>query len=611
VPLELGSLVPLTSQQLAFFVILALALVLLVTERLPTDAVAVLIILSLVVTGVLSSEDALAGFRSEPAIVIASIFVISAAFQTTGLADLFGRWIGQASGKGLLRMLAIGMPAAAAMSAFTHHVAVTAIMLPVGMNLSRERGVPASKLLMPLAIASSLGTTLTIIGAPSFLVASELLRQAGRPGLSVFSITPLGAALTIAGLAFVLAVGRFLLPTRRGSEEGASRFRLDEYFTELSILPNSPLLGKTLDEVHADKRFDFSVHGWLRGSERLRPPYADGSRRLEAGDVLLIRTTPDELVAIRQEPGLELEPVSRYERQTPELAAADPDDVPERLAQAIVAPESGFAGRTLGEVDFRRRFGALVLGLWRRQGFVAHELARTRLREGDVLVLQGDEEALARVASDRGVLMLVPFEARPRRQGKALIATAIMLGTIVAASTNLTSLGIATVSGATAMVLSRCIAAREAYRSIDARMFVFIAGAIPLGTAMKKSGTADMLASWLQGILANWSETLILLGLFALVGVVVQFMGSDSATTALFGPLAIAVAQALGQPPEAYVMTVAMAAVTAVFTPMSHHNLLIYGPGGYRFFDYFRVGAPLTAVLALVVAFVAPLVWRA
>jgi di/tricarboxylate transporter len=605
VPQLFGSLTP---QQVAFFLILAAALALLVTERLPTDAVAILIILSLVVTGVLSSEDALAGFRSEPAIVIASIFVISAAFQTTGLADLFGRWIGEASGKGLLRMLAIGMPAAAAMSAFTHHVAVTAIMLPVGLNLSRERGVPASKLLMPLAIASSLGTTLTIIGAPSFLVASELLRQAGRPGLSVFSITPLGAALTVAGLAFVLLVGRFLLPTRRGSEEGANRFRLEEYFTELSILPDSPLLGKTVDEVHADKRFGFSVHGWLRGPRRLRPPYAD--ERLEAGDVLLIRTTPDELVAIRQEPGLELEPVSRYERQTPELAAADPDDVPERLTQAIVAPDSGFAGRTVGEVDFRRRFGALVLGLWRRQGFVAHELAHTRLREGDVLVLQGDEEALARVAGDRGVLMLVPFEARPRRQGKALIATAIMLGTIVAASTNLTSLGIATISGAMAMVLARCIAAREAYRSIDARMFVFIAGAIPLGTAMKKSGTAEMLANWLQGILASWSETLILLGLFALVGVVVQFMGSDSATTALFGPLAIALAQALGQPPEAYVMTVAMAAVTAVFTPMSHHNLLIYGPGGYRFFDYFRVGAPLTAVLAVVVAFVAPLVWR-
>jgi di/tricarboxylate transporter len=605
----LSSIGPLTPQQLAFVAILLAALVLLVTERLPTDAVAVLVILALVVTGVLSSQDALAGFRSEPAIVIASIFVISAAFQTTGLADLLGRWIGEAAGHGLLRMLAIGMPAAAAMSAFTHHVAVTAIMLPVGLNLSRERGVPASKLLMPLAIASSLGTTLTIIGAPSFLVASELLRQAGRPGLSVFSITPLGAALTLAGVAFILAVGRFLLPTRRGTDEGSSRFRLDEYFTELSILPDSPFLGKTLDEVHADKRFGFTVHGWLRGRQRLRPPYTD--ERLEAGDVLLIRTTPDELVAIREEPGVELEPVSRYERRTPAVAAADPEEVPDRLVQAIIAPDSSFAGRTLGEVDFRRRFGALVLGLWRRQGFVDGELARTRLREGDVLVLQGDEEALGRVARDRGVLMLVPFEGSPRRHRKALVATLIMLGTIGAASTNVTSLAIATVTGATAMIVARCIAAREAYRAIDARMFVFIAGAIPLGTAMRKSGTADLLAGWLQGILASWSETLILLALFALVGVVVQFMGSDSATTALFGPLAIALAQALGQPPEAYVVTVAMAAVTAVFTPMSHHNLLIYAPGGYRFFDYFRVGAPLTVVLALVVAFVAPLVWRA
>jgi di/tricarboxylate transporter len=599
----------LTPQQVAFFAILAAALALLVTERLPTDAVAVLVVLALVVTGVLQSDEALAGFRSEPAIVIASIFVISAAFQTTGLADLVGHWIGEASGRGLLRLLAISMPAAAAMSAFTHHVAVTAIMLPVGLNLSRERGVPASKLLMPLAIASSLGTTLTIIGAPSFLVASELLRQAGRPGLGVFSITPLGAALTLAGLAFILAVGRLLLPTRRGSDEGGSRFRLDEYFTELSILPDSPFLGKTLDEVLADKRFSFSVHGWLRGRQRVCPPYSE--ERLQSSDVLLIRTTPDELVAIRQEPGVELEPVSRYGRHTPAVATADPEDVPERLAQAIVAPESGVAGRTLGEVDFRRRFGALVLGLWRREGFVAHELARTQLREGDALVLQGDEEALARVAGDRGVLMLVPFQGQPRRHHKALIAVAIMLGTIFAASTNATSLAIAIVSGATAMVLAGCIGAREAYRAIDARMFVFIAGAIPLGTAMKTSGTADMLAGWLQGLLANWSETLILLDLFALVGGVVQFMGSDSATTALFGPLAIALAQRLDQPPEAYVITVAMAAVVAVFTPMSHHNLLIYSPGGYRFFDYFRVGAPLTALLGLVVAFVAPLVWRA
>lgn len=607
-PAPLSALTALTPQQIAFLGILAAALVLLVTERLPTDAVAVLIVLALVFTGVLQTDDALAGFRSEPALVIASIFVISAAFQTTGLADLVGRWIGRAAGQGLTRMLAVSMPAAAALSAFTHHVAVTAIMLPVGLNLSRERSLPASKLLMPLAIASSLGTTLTIIGAPSFLVASEQLRQAGRPGLGVFSITPLGAALTLVGTLFVLLVGRFLLPTRRGTEQGDGRFRLEEYFTELSILPDSPLLGKTLDQVQADQRYAFNVLGWLRGRRRLRAPYSD--QRLEEGDVLLIRTTPDELVAIRQEPGLELEPVAQYEQHTPAVATADPDDVPERLTQAIVAPESTFAGRTVGEVDFRRRFGALVLGLWRRQGFVARELSRTRLREGDVLVLQGDDEALARVAADRGVLMMVPFHGQPRRHRKALVAALVMLGTMVAASINITSLGIATVSGATAMVLARCIGARDAYRAIDARMFVFIAGAIPLGTAMKKTGTADMLANGLQGILAGWSESLILLGLFAVVGVVVQFMGSDSATTALFGPLAIALAQALGHPPEAYIITVAMAAVVAVFTPMSHHNLLIYGPGGYRFVDYFRVGAPLTAVLAVVVAFLAPAIWR-
>jgi di/tricarboxylate transporter len=596
--------------QLVFFAILAVAIGLLVTERLRTDLVALFIIIALAISGLLSPEQALEGFKSEPAIVIACVFVLGAGLRYTGLSEILGRWTGRLAGGSLGRMLAVLMPVSAVLSAFTHHVTITAVMLPVTLSLAKVRQVPASKLLLPMAVGSSLGTTLTIIGAPSFLIASALLRQAGRPGLEVFSIAPIGLVLTLIGTLFMLLIGRSLLPVRKGTGDQGDRFRLDGYFTELRILPGSPLAGKTIKQVHADRSYRFTIAGWLRDGQLLRAPLGD--RALEENDILLIHTTPGGLVALREERGVALEPVAQYEpSHRGNASASQGQDPAERLTQAIIAPRSSLIGRTLADVDFRRHFGALVVALWRKGGFLPEQLSQVRLAEGDSLVLQGDDEALARVGKDPDILMLVPFQAEARRPRKAWLAGGIMLATIAVAAFGWLSLAMAALTGAAAMVLTRCLSPRQAYRSIDAPMFLFVAGAIPLGKAMKESGAADLLAGGLQGLIGGWSEILILLALFAVVGAVVQFMGSDSATTALFGPLAIALATTLGHAPEAYVVTVAMAAVTAVLTPMCHHNLMIYAPGGYKFTDFFRVGAPLTAVSGLVVASMAPMLWHA
>ncbi len=598
----------LTSAQATFLVILAVSFTLLVTERLRNDLVAMLIVLALAMSGILTPGEALSGFSSEPAIVVAGIFVMSAALHQTGLSETVGQGIGRLAGASYARIVAVTMPSVALLSAFTHHVTTTAVMLPVMLNLARERGIPASKLLMPLSVAASVGTTITIIGAPAFLIASGVLQQAGRPGLGVFSIAPIGLAISAVGTAFMLLAGRFLLPSRGTSEDASSRFRLDEYFTELTILPNSPYLGRTIREVEEGDEYQFTVAGWLRGGRPVRTPYR--SKRVRAGDVLLIRTTPEEIVAIRQEPGVELTPVTQYGADTP-APNGERDDVSEALVQAVVAPQSDLAGRTLSEVDFRARYGAIVVGLWRRDGWLSQELAQTRLRPGDALVLQGDEQALARVASDRSFLMLVPFEGEARLRRKAPLAGLIMLATIATAALNVLSLEIAAVAGATAMVLTRCLNPRQAYRAIDTRIFVFIAGAIPLGEAMQKSGTSELLAGWLQGVMGGWNQMAILLVLFAIVAVLTQFM-SDSATTALFGPVAAAVALGLGRAPEPYVITVAMASVAAFLTPIGHHgNLLIYGPGRYQFADFVRVGTPLTVLVGVVVVVVAQLLWPA
>lgn len=605
-----------TPEQLVFLAILTAAIAVLITERLRPDLVALLIVLALAYGRILSTDEAFSGLKSEPAIVIACMFVLSAGIQNTGLSEIVGRAIGTLAGRALPRMLAVVMPTVALASAFTHHVMITGVMLPITLSLSRERQIPPSRLLMPIAIASSLGTVITILGAPSFLVASELLRQAGRPGLGVFSIAPIGLALTVIGTLYMLVAGRFLLPSRQGlgqSLEAESK-RAGEYLTELRVLPNSPVVGRTIEDAEHDPANPFTAVGLVRGGRRLN---GLAGQVLEQDDVLLIRTSADGLATLRQEPGWELEPVMQYGKELPETLKPDAPGVQDeeakldKVQQAILAPRSAFDGRSVGEIDFKRHYRVLVLGIWRRTRLPPQELARVRLREGDVLVLQGSSEAFARMDADHNVLLLTPFEAQVRRPRKAMLSGMVMLGTVAAATLSQVGIGLAAVSGAVLMVLTRCLTPRQAYRAIDVRMFLFVAGAIPLGLAMKNTGTAELLAGWLRAAVSGFDQRWTLLALYLVVGLIVQFMGSDSATVALFGPIAIALAATLGQAPEAFVVTVAVAAVTAVLTPMSHHNLIIYAPGGYRFLDYTRVGAPLTLLLGVATALLAPLVWPA
>jgi di/tricarboxylate transporter len=599
----LGSL---NAQQISFVVILVAAFVLLIAERIRSDIVAILIILALYLTRVLSPAEALSGFSSEPAIIVAAIFVLSGALYQTGLSDTVGRWIGRLAGRSYLSVIAVTMPMVALLSAFTHHVTTTAALLPVTLNLARERGIPPSKLLMPLSFAASLGSTITLIGAPAFLIVNSLLAQAGRPRLGIFSIAPIGLSLSLMGALYMLLFARFLLPTRTEGDEVLNRFRLEDYLTELTILPDSPFLRQTLVEVEAGARYQLKVVGWLRRGRHLRQPFS--GRHVRAGDVLLVHTTPESLVSIRKERGVELQPVIRLGAGDTSLAG-DREEIVASLAQAVVAPGSDHVGRTIGEIDFLRRYGVIVLSLWRKEGWLDQELARTKLRAGDVLVLEGAPEALARVEQDPAFLLLVAFHSETRLRRKAPRAGAIMLATIGVAAFNLMALEMATLAGAVAMALAGCITLRQAYRAIDTRIYVFIAGAIPLGLAMQKSGVANLMANGLQSVVGDWNQTALLFVFFAVAAVFTQLM-SDAATTALFAPVAIAFAGALGQAPEPYAITVGVAAVTSFLTPVGHHgNLLVYGPGGYQFTDFIRAGAPLTLLIAVVVVVMVQIIW--
>jgi di/tricarboxylate transporter len=594
-------------QQILFLVILASALALFISERVRIDLAAMLALLALGFTGILTPAEALSGFASEPAIIVASVFVISAALSSTGLTDRMGVMIARAAGASEWRVILVVMPAVAVLAAFSHHVMVTAMMLPIVLRLAREQQLPASRLLMPMSLAASLGTTLTLFSAPAFLLANNLLKSSGKEGLGVFAITPIGAALVALGIAY-MTVGRWLLPRREGRTDDTDYMRLDRYYTELIVEPDSPWSGKALTEFQDRFQDRLSIVEWLRGGVRHRDTGAAAT--LEAGDVLIVRAAPEEFASIDKEPGLALHAITKYGEASGKAASEVGESAEEhQLVQVIVAPHSPFAGRTIAHINFLRTLGVVVVGLWRRDGWMREEISQMRLREGDLLVLWGTPRTFAEITNHPGFLMMVPFAPKEHRRHRAMVALGIVAGVVAAAASGVVPTQLAFLAGAVALVLTGCVSVGQAYREIDVRIFVMIAGVIPLGVAMEKTGTAALLAEQLQGVVEGWSPFSVLLVLFWSAALLTQIL-SDAATTVLLGPIALAVAVALGLPPQPFVVCTALGAVVAFLTPIGHHgNLLILNAGQYTFGDFLRVGVPLTVLSSLVCAWLAEWLW--
>ena len=553
--------------QILFLLILAGGLYLFVSERVRVDVTAMLILLALVVTGVLDGKQALSGFASEPAIIVAAVFVISGGLAATGITEHIGQWIGRASGKSEGRAIAVIMPAVAAMASFTHHVMVTAMMLPILTRFAKANGLSASRLLMPMSFAASLGTCLTLVSAPAFLLADNLLERSGSEGLGVFSITPIGLALVVLGVVYML-LARWMLPKRSGKSGDNEYLRLDRYRTELLIVKDSRWNTRPLGELQKALGDRFRLVGWLR-DDKLRSDLGN-SNPLLSGDILLVEASADALASLHDDPGITLNAVARN--------GGKADDPEAQLVQAVIGPGSEFLGRSIRELEFSRQFQAVIAGLWRRDGAIASRLADARLREGDLLVLWGKPGDFADLAAHHGFLMLVPFAGEAKRRVRAPLALAILGATILAAATEWLPVPMAFLFGAVAMVALRCVDIGQAYRGIDVRVYVMIAGVIPLGIAMEQSGTAQLLADALLPVVHDWPVLPILLVMFATASLLTQIL-SDSATTVLLGPIAVALAHSLGLPATPFVVCTALGAVVAFLTPIGHHgNLLILGP---------------------------------
>ena len=771
--------------------ILAISLILFVSEVIRMDLVALLVLCSLAVSGLVDTSEAFAGFSNSAVITVWAMFILSEGLTRTGIADIIGRQVMRLAGRREIAMIVVIMLTAAILSAFMNNIGVAALMLPVVVEVARRTKISPSRLLMPLAYATLLGGLMTMIGTPPNLLISEVMAQNNYQPFALFDFTPMGGIIMVVGVVFVALIGRLMLPkikadrgrhqsqrslrqryklqertfmlrvpvdsilvgktlaeSRIGSSTGLIilaliRFgrsetlpsrqtvlrggdgilvqgRVDQFrelqrwsdlviereapvlksmvaakiaYAEVTLEEGSPLVGELIRHASFRSRFNVSVVGiFRRGNYRLTnlayvplrsgdrilvqgeiedvaeldefadlrdvrvladdalseqyntdermfvvrlPKYSGlaeatleksrladvfdfrvvaifrdgklkvmprGDEVLEGGDLLLIEGQHEDLDVLRGLQELDIET-----KVAPNLGALESERL--TLMDATLDPRSSLAGRTVGELNFRERYGIELAGIWREGGPIGVDLADERLQIGDALLMLGPHDRLQLLSNDSDFLILTPLDKAPPDTQRAPLAALIMLGVVLSVMLIDTPIAIAAVVGGSIMVLTGCLTMEEAYRAIDWRAIFLIAGMLPLGTAMQDTGAASYLADQVMLLLGDAGPWPVIAGLYVLTAMATMIIPT-AALVVLMSPIVLSAMSEMGLAPETAMMAIAMAASASFTSPISHPaNILVMGPGGYRFVDYIKVGVPLTLVVFVTVMVLLPILW--
>jgi di/tricarboxylate transporter len=580
--------------------IIAVALVLFATEKLRVDLVALMVLLSVGLLRLIDPEKVFDGFANPAVITVWAVYIVSGGLFKTGVADAMGRTIHRLSGDREPRLIATIMVTCGVISAFMNNVGATAMLMPALVDISRRTKIAVSKLLIPLSFSSLLGGAMTLIGTPANILATNILADRGLETLSFFDFTPMGIVLLTTGVVYMVLVGRRLLPDREGAQGRRDVYRLREYVTEVRVSAASPLAGKTLLESRLGRDYDLTVLAIERdGMSRTR---IRRDTHIQINDLLTIEGSADQLLAARQALGLVIEAEQKLD-----IERLEPGTV--QLIEATLAPNSGLQGRTLREVRFRDRFGFTALAIWRHGEVITEKLRDVPLHFGDALLLQGSRHRVRGLQEGTDFLVLEPLELEQVRRKKAPIAVVALALAILLVVFADFHISLAMVIAAVVMILTGCLSIEEAHESIDWRTVFLVAGMLPLGMAMEATGTAQYLANIMLGALGDFGPVALLAGTYLLAALITQAM-SNAASIVLIVPIAIDTALALGANHITFTMAVVIGAATSFLSPVGHKaNVLVFGPGGYRFFDYARVGALLTVALLIVSMIFVPLFW--
>ncbi len=579
--------------------IAGVALVLFATDKLRVDVIALLVLLTLAITGLVGPAEAFSGFANPAVITVWAVYIVSGGLFKTGVADILGARILRLAGRSEPRLIAVIMLTCGIMSAFMNNIGATAVLLPAVVGISRRAGVPLSRLLIPLSFSSLLGGNMTLIGTPPNVLAASLLAERGLPTFGFFDFTPTGLIVFGTGIVYMVLVGRHLLAVLEPGEDQQSR-QLQEYSSEVRVSRGSPLVGKTLYESKLGADHDLTVIAIIRGDRARMTPLPDTS--LQAQDLLIVEGTVENLMRARDSLGLIIEA-----EHTLDLEQLDLSDV--QVVQVTLAPLSPMVGRTLRETRFRDRFGFTALAIWRQGEVLMQRLKDVRLRLGDALLLQGPRHRLPSLREGNEFLVLEPVVMELRRRGRAPIAAGVMLLVLALVTVADFHISTAMVIGAVLMVVTGCLTMDEAYQSIEWRSVFLIAGMLPLGMAMESTGTARFLAERIVTAAGSLGPLAVLAGIYVLASLITEPM-SNAAATVLMVPIAIDIALELGASPQSFVLATVIGASTSFLTPVGHQaNVLVLGPGGYRFSDYTRVGALLNLALLGATLVLLPVIW--
>jgi di/tricarboxylate transporter len=636
--LQLPVQLPVSFDVIVVLAIIAAVFVLFVTQPVPIDATAVGVVVVLILLGEwtgVSPAEGVSGFSNPATLTVLAMFVLSEGVRRTGVIQILTRKLVAFAGDNEFRQLLATVSLSGPPGGVVSNVSVVAVLIPAITNLARQTKTSPSKLLIPLSFASMLGGMLTVVGTITNLLASEVWTQVGGPGAEPFALlefTHLGAIVLLVGIVYLLTVGRYLTPARiQPADSPTETFGMTDYLTDVVVMADSPLVGSRVEELSGDD-LDLDVFQIVRGQRTISRGL--GAERIQAGDVLSVRADQDTLQEVIEQDQLQLlpevleaaeddeqplppgfsprrhgwaprAPPTEDEAATDDTGengdgtAEDARDEQIELSEVVLLP-GPWSSRRSGVTDFERDYDVTVLAIRRGDEVIRQRLREVRLQAGDVILVQAGDDVLDRLARDTNVAISSGDRWEDFDRSKIPIALGILAGALGLAAFDVLSLMVSALTGVAAMFFTGILTPEEAYEAIDWEVIFMVAGVIPLGIAVEASGTADVIADVVvaAGVLL---PAVVVLGLFYLGTAVITEMVSNSASVVLMLPVGVEVASQLGANPFAFVMAVTFAASTPLLTPVGYQtNLMVYGPGGYKFTDFARVGAPLQLTLTVV-----------
>lgn len=578
---------------------MAVAMALFISNKLRIDLIAMGVLTSLLLLGLLRSDQALFGFANTATGIVAAMFVLSAGLVRTGFVDWLARYLDKIAGKGRIRLIIVLSLTIIPLSAFIVNTAIVAIFIPVVISLAKQRKIAPSQVLIPMSFTSQFGGSCTLIGTATNILVHTIAINSGYAGFRLFEFAPLGLAVSAVGIVYLAVFSGILLPKRKGKSLEEDMYRLSDYLTELSVEENSPLIGQKWKKLSKNQKKDIRLMNFLRNKKNVSNPAATVIRE---NDILLVSGDADKLFQFKDSCKLKM----RSDTKTGKKKSEDTDL---KLVEALVPPRSFLEGRTLTSSDFRRRFGCTVLAIQRRGKIMRERLEEIRLEGGDTLLLRCDPKCLDRVMRSSDLIATNELTELHLRKDKAITALSIVAIVVILAALEIIPILTAALAGALGMILSKCLTPEEAYQAIDWKIIFLLGGILPLGLALQQTGTAELLASTFLKPLTSLGPYALLAGLYLLTAILTETM-SNAAAAILLAPVALSAAGNLGVSPLPFLVAITFAASTSFSTPIGYQtNTMIYAPGGYRFFDFIRIGLPLNIIFWLISIWLIPILW--